>query len=1092
MIRENIGYINGDKKLKSKKIPSFRGSIVVSVLSLILASCESWWGGGSENSSNNVSNNAPKISTPEITLTWEEWSNDQSINLNDYVSDPENHSISFTPVWNLPDNMTFDEKTWIVTCIYPSLDKTTSYEIYFKVADSEWKEANEQIKITCTVTDLDDDSPISWSISGENQFWVSEDSQILSITWIDNDWTWNYSWVIYDNNWNAVYSWNHSWSIQSSVSSDFDLKQFNLTKGNYKFEAVLTWTIWWENPENSKTLEHSFEILENDVPTITLTNVSSDNNSISFTATASLDSDNPSMQSCSYAILEKWVSPTDLDYIPFSSATCDSITKTWLSSGVTYVLYISVDSVNWESGEMEKTTLEREITTNTNNAPEVSNSEITLTWDEWSENQSINLNDYVSDPENHSISFNLVWSLPSNMTFDSVTWELVCSFPNLDQTTSFEAYFEVVDSLGKKANEQIKITCTVTDLDDDSPISWSISGENQFWVSEDSQILSITWIDNDWTWTYSWKIYDNSWNAVYSWNHSWSIQSSVSSDFDLKQFNLTKGNYKFEAVLTWTIWWENPENSKTLEHSFEILENDVPTITLTNVSSDINSISFTANASIDSDNDNSSLQTCEYAVVESWINPSDSDYTAFSSATCDSITKTWLNSGTNYVIYTRVKSKNGITWNTEYTIINQEISTQINNAPEISNSDITLTWDEWSNDQSINLNDYVSDPENHSISFTPVWNLPDNMTFDSVTWELVCSFPSLDQTTSFEAYFEVVDSLGKKANEQIKITCTVTDLDDDSPISWSISGENQFWVSEDSQILSITWIDNDWTWTYSWVVYDNNWNAIYNWNHSWNIQSSVSSDFDLKQFNLTKGNYKFEATLTWTIWWENPENSKTLEHSFEILENDVPTITLTNVSSDNNSITFTATASLDSDNPSLQSCSYAILEKWVSPTDLDYIPFSSATCASITKTWLSSGVTYVLYILVDSMNWENGEMEKTTLEREITTNTDPVISWITVDGHLEIGSELTNIWLDIADDDLSKVTWELKYSNVYHTDNNPLLWIFSQSTGTWNTLKDITFTPDIGWTSWRYITAEITDSASSNGVQIIQIYDNDD
>ena len=85
------------------------------------------------------------------------------------------------------------------------------------------------------------------------------------------------------------------------------------------------------------------------------------------------------------------------------------------------------------------------------------------------------------------------------------------------------------------------------------------------------------------------------------------------------------------------------------------------------------------------------------------------------------------------------------------------------------------------------------------------------------------------------------------------------------------------WVSEDSQILSITWIDNDWTWTYSWVVYDNNWNAIYNWNHSWNIQSSVSSDFDLKQFNLTKGNYKFEATLTWTIWWENPENSKTLE-----------------------------------------------------------------------------------------------------------------------------------------------------------------------------------------------------------------------
>ena len=84
------------------------------------------------------------------------------------------------------------------------------------------------------------------------------------------------------------------------------------------------------------------------------------------------------------------------------------------------------------------------------------------------------------------------------------------------------------------------------------------------------------------------------------------------------------------------------------------------------------------------------------------------------------------------------------------------ISTQINNAPEISNSDITLTWDEWSNDQSINLNDYVSDPENHSISFTPVWNLPDNMTFDSVTWELVCSFPSLDQTTSFEAYLKLL------------------------------------------------------------------------------------------------------------------------------------------------------------------------------------------------------------------------------------------------------------------------------------------------------------------------------------------------
>ena len=134
----------------------------------------------------------------------------------------------------------------------------------------------------------------------------------------------------------------------------------------------------------------------------------------------------------------------------------------------------------------------------------------------------------------------------------------------------------------------------------------------------------------------------------------------------------------------------------------------------------------------------------------------------------------------------------------------------------------------------------------------------------------------------------------------------------------------------------------------------------------------------------------------------------------------------------------------------------------------------------------------MLYISVDSVNWESGEMEKTTLEREITTNTDPVISWITVDGHLEIGNELTNIWLDIADDDLSKVTWELKYSNVYHTDDNPLLWTFNQSTGTWNTLKDITFTPDIGWTSWRYITAEITDSASSNGVQIIQIYDNDD
>lgn len=98
-------------------------------------------------------------------------------------------------------------------------------------------------------------------------------------------------------------------------------------------------------------------------------------------------------------------------------------------------------------------------------------------------------------------------------------------------------------------------------------------------------------------------------------------------------------------------------------------------------------------------------------------------------------------------------------------------------------------------------------------------------------------------------------------------------------------------------------------------------------------------------------------------------------------------------------------------------------------------------------------------------------------------NTKPTLLKLTADWQLLISNQLTNLGLDIADDDLSKVTWALSYTHPAQS------WSFSQSSGTGNTLKNITFTADPGFATWWTITATVTDTWS-NTTQTSILYKN--
>lgn len=90
-------------------------------------------------------------------------------------------------------------------------------------------------------------------------------------------------------------------------------------------------------------------------------------------------------------------------------------------------------------------------------------------------------------------------------------------------------------------------------------------------------------------------------------------------------------------------------------------------------------------------------------------------------------------------------------------------------------------------------------------------------------------------------------------------------------------------------------------------------------------------------------------------------------------------------------------------------------------------------------------------------------------------NTPPTVSNITSSWDLEFGTQITNIWLNISDDDLSKVSWTLSVTS-WGWD----WWSFSQSSGTWNTLNWITFTAT-NWFQWgRTIKVTINDSWSGS------------
>lgn len=127
----------------------------------------------------------------------------------------------------------------------------------------------------------------------------------------------------------------------------------------------------------------------------------------------------------------------------------------------------------------------------------------------------------------------------------------------------------------------------------------------------------------------------------------------------------------------------------------------------------------------------------------------------------------------------------------------------------------------------------------------------------------------------------------------------------------------------------------------------------------------------------------------------------------------------------------------------------------------------------------------------DAMSTLYGQKQTTTVSENKESNNAPNVSNILVTGDLP-GYIPLDISLDISDDDLSQVTWELemKWTAI---ENWLSTGSFSQSSWTWDTLKNITYTPsrygikDTSSNDARVLTVTITDNWSWD-VQNIVLY----
>jgi len=99
-------------------------------------------------------------------------------------------------------------------------------------------------------------------------------------------------------------------------------------------------------------------------------------------------------------------------------------------------------------------------------------------------------------------------------------------------------------------------------------------------------------------------------------------------------------------------------------------------------------------------------------------------------------------------------------------------------------------------------------------------------------------------------------------------------------------------------------------------------------------------------------------------------------------------------------------------------------------------------------------------------------------------NTQPVITWITSTWSISASWNVTNIWLNIADNNLNQVTWTLSF-----TAPTGWTWTFSTTTWTWNTLNWISFTANPWWSGWT-IKATIVDNWPGWVTQVVTIYAN--
>jgi len=112
------------------------------------------------------------------------------------------------------------------------------------------------------------------------------------------------------------------------------------------------------------------------------------------------------------------------------------------------------------------------------------------------------------------------------------------------------------------------------------------------------------------------------------------------------------------------------------------------------------------------------------------------------------------------------------------------------------------------------------------------------------------------------------------------------------------------------------------------------------------------------------------------------------------------------------------------------------------------------------------------------------------VEAAPVVNTAPTTSNIVVTWDIIYDIDPLDLSIDIADDDLSKVTWTLNMW-WYAIDDWLSTWSFSQNSWTGDSLKNITFTPSKYWyeeTWWRYareISVTITDSASGSTQTVI-------